>query len=227
MTQNGDITRDWQLIPERLLSTDEVGGLLGKAEELWILGQTKKQKVLVRDAFLIQTAIMTGLRAAEICSLKVSDLRIGNGQSHFRVVGKGRKERVVHIGREYKRILKRYIQWKLDNGELHPEAHLLRSERSDRYSPGALWRRWKKYCPKTLHAARHANATLLYAASNHNLRAVQRQLGHSRITTTQIYADVMPEVMRESMSAMERLATSTRKQVSQSLAVAEPAVETV
>ena len=54
----------------------------------------------------------------------------------------------------------------------------------------------KKYCPKTLHCARHTNATLMFQASNSNLRMVQKQLGHSRITTTQIYADVMPQVMQ-------------------------------
>jgi integrase len=203
---------NWELTPDKFLSPSELSAMVQKADELFLLGVGRKRKGLVRDSFLIHTAIFTGLRNSEICDLMVSDLRIGNGQSHLIVRhGKGGKSRVVHIGREYKGILKRYLQWKLDAGELAPDAHLLRTERSPRYCVSALWRRWKKYCPKTLHSARHTNATLVFKASGNNLRMVQKQLGHSRITTTQIYADVMPEVMRESMTAMERLARSFRR----------------
>jgi len=146
------------------------------------------------------------LRNSEICNLKVCDLRIGNGQSHIIVQnGKGGKTRLVHIGTEYKRFLKKYLLWKNANGELSSESYLLKSKRSERFSKSALWRRWTKYCPqKTLHSARHTFATMAYSASGQNLRLVQKQLGHSRITTTQIYADVMPEVFGEAMTAMDR-----------------------
>ena len=204
--------QNWELTPEKFLTPTELSAMIEKADELFLLGVARKRKGLVRDSFLIHTAIFTGLRNSEICALMATDLRIGNGQSHLIVRnGKGGKHRVVHIGKEYKHILKRYLQWKMDHGELQPESYLLRTERSPRYCVSALWRRWKKYCPKTLHSARHTNATLVFKASGNNLRMVQKQLGHSRITTTQIYADVMPEVMRESMTAMERLARTLRR----------------
>jgi integrase/recombinase XerD len=206
------MNNNWELTPEKFLTPIELSSMIAKADELFVLGQTRKRKGLVRDSFLIHTAIFTGLRNSEMCDLKVSDLRIGNGQSHLIVrQGKGGKQRVVHIGKDYKRILKRFLQWKMDVGELNPDAYLLKTERSPRYCVSALWRRWKKYCPKTLHSARHTNATLVFKASGNNLRMVQKQLGHSRITTTQIYADVMPDVMRESMTAMERLARSLHR----------------
>ncbi len=209
-----DGKKQWELTPEKFLNESELAQMLQKAEDLYILGEQKKSPAKVRDAFLIQTAILTGLRNSEICNLRVADLRIGNGQSHIIVrCGKGGKQRTVHIGKSYKRILKRFLKWKMDNGELHPDAYLLKSQRSEKYSPSALWRRWKKYCPKTLHSARHTNATLVFQASNSNLRMVQKQLGHSRITTTQIYADVLPQVMQENMSNMEHLANSIRKKV--------------
>ncbi|WFB36798.1 site-specific integrase [Kiritimatiellota bacterium B12222] len=212
-----DPTQQWELTPEKFLNEHELAQMLTKAEELYILGERRKSKAMIRDAFLIQTALLTGLRNSEICNLKVIDLRIGNGQSHLIVRnGKGSKQRTVHIGKEYKRILKRYLQWKMDQEVLHPEAYLLRSERAEKYSPSALWRRWKKYCPKTLHCARHTNATLMFQSSGSNLRMVQKQLGHSRITTTQIYADVMPQVMQENMSSMEKLAKSLQKKGGQS-----------
>jgi integrase len=205
--------QQWELGPERFLTPPELAKMLEKADELWVLGETKRRKQLVRDAFLIYTALMTGLRNSEICNLRVTDLRIGNGRSYLVVQnGKGGKTRNVHIGKQYKKILKRYVHWKHEQGELTPESYLLRTERSPKYCVSGLWRRWKKYCPKTLHCARHTNASMVYQASGNNLRMVQKQLGHSRITTTQIYADVMPEVMVEGMSAMERLARQLRKQ---------------
>ena len=206
------VKTEWELTPERFLTTKELAQLLAKAEELWIIGEAKRLKRPIRDAVIIQTAISTGLRCSEICHLRVADLRIANGSSHVHVrSGKGGVSRNVHIGREYKRFLKRYVRWKADNNELTPDSYLIRSARAEKFSPSGLWRRWKRYCPKTLHCARHTNATLMYQASGNNLRMVQKQLGHSRITTTQIYADVLPEVMVANMTAMESLTRSIRR----------------
>jgi integrase len=209
----------WELTPDKCLNEIEVGQMLRKASDLWTLGEVKQRKALVRDAMLIYTAIFTGLRNAEICDLLVTDLHIGNGEAHLVVRnGKGGKQRIVHLGKDFKVILKRYLQWKLDNQELEAGSYLLRTERSQRYCPSALWRRWKKYCPShRLHDARHTNATMLYKASGNNLRLVQKQLGHSRITTTQVYADVMPDEARASMSAMEQMAGKSGKRSSRSV----------
>ena len=206
-------TGRWELTPDKYLNDVEVKALLGKAADLWTLGEAKQRNGQIRDAMLIYTAIFTGLRCSEICDLKVTDLHIGNGESHLVVrKGKGGKQRIVHIGQEYKVIVKRYLKWKQDNGELDDDSYLLRTERASRYCASALWRRWKKHCPKhRLHDARHTNATMLYRASGNNLRLVQKQLGHSRITTTQIYADVLPDEARASMTMMEKLAGKSGK----------------
>lgn len=204
----------WELTPEKFLDRGEIATLLRKADELWTLGEVRKRRDWVRDAFLIHTALSTGLRNSEICDLKVSDLRIGNGSSYLIVQnGKGSKQRRVHFGTEYKRLLKRYLIWKEAQGELEAEAHLLRTKRSLRFCKSALWRRWTKYCPqKTLHSARHTFATLAYAASGQNLRLVQKALGHSRVTTTTIYCDVMPEVAVAAMNNMDRLMRGITRQ---------------
>jgi integrase len=77
---------------------------------------------------------------------------------------------------------------------------------------GGIWYRWKTYCPEhRVHDARHSFGTLLLEASGGNLRVVQKALGHSRITTTTVYADVVDEKTRESMKAMDHLARSTMK----------------
>lgn len=180
-----------ELTPDKYLNAVELSKLLKRAEELYIIGTTKKRKALVRDWFIIHTAIFTGMRRSEICNLKVEDLRIGNGQSHIIVTTRkgGKKNQVIHIGKDYKHTLKKYLQWKMDNGELTPDAYMLRNERCVSYTPAGLWYRWKKYCPKKMHSARHTFATMTYQATK-NLRLIQKQLSHSKITTTQLYADV-------------------------------------
>ena len=89
---------------------------------------------------------------------------------------------------------------------------LIRNARGERYSPTGLWKRWRKYAPNghRLHDARHTNASLLYQATR-DLRMVQQQLGHSRITTTTVYATVCPELIQDGMNQMERLAKSALK----------------
>jgi integrase len=203
---------EWVLTPDRFLSREELGKLLRRAEELRSLGVAKRHKQPVRDWLILRMAVLSGLRASEIAALRAADCFIGYSRSELVVrCGKGGKLRVVRVGKELKRDLRWYLRWKSENGELHPEAHLLRSQRSEKLSRGAVWRRWKRYCPvHRLHDARHTNATLLLEASK-DLRLVQRQLGHSRPTTTAVYAGVADERMIESVDAMEQLARRSMK----------------
>lgn len=203
---------EWELTPEKYLNAEELSRLLRKAEELYVIGEAKRRKSFVRDWMIIHTAVFTGLRRAEICNLRVADLRIANGQSHLIVRTRkgGKTNQIVHLGHDYKRTLKKYLHWKMQNGELNPESYLLRTARTEKFSVSGLWLRWKLHCPKKLHSARHTFATMTYQATK-DLRLLQKQLSHSRITTTQIYADVTPEQICTGMDAMERLTRAVCK----------------
>jgi len=203
---------EWMITPDRFLSKEELGKLLRRAEELRSLGVTKNQRQPVRDWLIIRLTLFSGLRASEICALTITDCHIGYSRSDLHVrCGKGKKARVVKIGPELKNDLRWYLRWKAQVGELHPEAHLLRTKRSERLNRSALWRRWNRYCPQhRLHDARHTAATLLYEASQ-DLRLVQKQLGHSRPSITAVYADVCDEKTREGVAAMEQLAKRAMK----------------
>ncbi len=218
--------KEWTLTPDRYLSKDEVGKLLRRAEELRSLGVAKNRKQPVRDWLIIRLALFSGMRASEICSLKVTDCHIGYSRSDLFVrCGKGGKARVVKIGPDLKRDLRYYLRWLAQFGELHPEAYLLRTKRSGQLTRSALWRRWNRYCPQhRLHDARHTAATLLYEACQ-DLRLVQKQLGHSRPSITAVYADVCDEKAREGVAAMEQLAKRTMKTACKP-AVSEPAPAT-
>lgn len=216
--------QEWVLTPDRYLSKEELGKLLRKAEELRTLGIAKKQKQPIRDWLIIRLSILSGFRASEICGLKIADCYIGYSRSELLVRrGKGGKTRLVRIGADLKRDLRWVLRWKAENGELHPEAFLIRSQRSERLTPSAIWRRWKMHCPlHRLHDARHTFATLLYQSSN-DLRLVQKQLGHSRPSITAVYADVCDEKARESLKAMDQLTRIAARVKNDEISI--PAVE--
>jgi integrase len=204
--------KEWILTPDRFLSKEELGKLLRRADELRELGVSKNRQQPVRDWLIVRLALLSGLRASEVAALRVTDCFIGYSRSELVVrCGKGGKTRVVRIGKDLKRDLRWFLKWKAEHGELHPDAHLLRSQRSERLTRGAIWRRWKHHCPlHRLHDARHSHATLLLEASK-DLRLVQKQLGHSRPTTTAVYAGIADERMVEAVNSMEHLARTTMK----------------
>ena len=207
---------NWEITPEKYLNRQELTALLLRAEEIKTLGISRKRAQLVRDWMIIRTFLFTGLRRFEVAALRCGDFRIFGGNSHLVVRrGKGGKTRHVHLPKGYASDVRWYLKWKVERGELQsPEDFFLRSERSPKYAPSGLYKRWKKYVPNhRLHDARHTNATILYEATN-SLRLVQKQLGHSSLTVTQVYADISPEQSISGMNAMEKLLGSlvrTRK----------------
>ena len=204
---------EWVLTPDKYLSKDELGKLLKKAEELRAVGVAQHKRQSVRDWLIIHLAIFSGARVSEISDLKVTDCFIGYGRAELMIrCGKGKKQRVVKIGEHLKKCLRWYIRWKSQEGELHPESYLLRSQRSERICRGAIWYRWKVHCPlHRVHDARHTHASLLYESSGGDLRLVQKQLGHARINTTGIYADVFSDKVKEGLKAMDVLAKKTMR----------------
>ena len=204
---------DWKITPEKYLNREELAALLVRADELKAIGEARGRAQPIRDWMIIQTFLFTGLRRREACELKCIDFRIFGGNSHLVVRrGKGGKSRHVHLPKDYKKNVAWYLRWKAERGEIaDEESYFLRTERSPKYYPSGIYKRWKKHCPNhRLHDARHTNATLLYEATN-SLRLVQKQLGHASIGTTQVYADVSPEQSIAGVTAMERLATALKR----------------
>ena len=198
---------NWEITPEKYLNRQELTALLLRAEEVKTIGISRKRAQLIRDWMIIRTFIYTGLRRFEVAELCCGDFKIFGGNSYVVVRrGKGNKVRHVHLPKGYASDVRWYLKWKVEKGELQsPDDFFLRSERSPKYAPSGLYKRWKKYVPNhRLHDARHTAATVLYEATN-SLRLVQKQLGHSSLTVTQVYADISPEQSIAGMNAMERL----------------------
>lgn len=151
----------------------------------------------LRDKCMLEVLYATGLRVSELITLTLDNINLRQGV--IRVLGKGEKERLIPLGEVAEDWMKRY----LDNGRkefLNPSnisnAALFLSKQASMMTRQTFWHRIKFYAKvagiqKNLspHTIRHAFATHLV---NHgaDLRVVQLLLGHSNISTTQIYIHV-------------------------------------
>ena len=136
------------------------------------------------------------------CSLKLGQVNLNQGV--IRVLGKGNRERLIPLGEEAVRWLKAFIDGARNDILLDRSTDcLFPTRRGDRMTRQAFWHIIKRYARKagvdrdlSPHTLRHAFATHLL---NHgaDLRVVQMLLGHSDLSTTQIYTHVARERMKE------------------------------
>ena len=178
----------------KVLSEAQVESLLAAPPSTTTLGQ--------RDRAMLETLYATGLRVTELVGLKLHEVNFDMGV--VRVFGKGSKERLVPLGEEAIDWMRRYL------AESRPELldkrqsnDLFVTARGSAMTRQAFWQLIKRYAllagmdPARLspHVLRHAFATHLL---NHgaDLRVVQLLLGHSDISTTQIYTHIARERLK-------------------------------
>ncbi len=159
----------------------------------------------VRDRCVLEVLYATGMRVGELCRLSIQDY--DRTLMEIRVFGKGAKERVVLVNETAKQWLNRYIDehWQHFSDNLNPQADspLFISRQASRLSSRSVHRIVLKYArlaeidkPITPHTLRHTFATHMLE-SGADLRAVQDLLGHTTISTTQIYTHVSTERLRK------------------------------
>jgi len=203
---------NWVLEPDKYLNKEQASRLLKTVERRAELARTKNQKTAIRDYFVIHLALSTGLRVMEIAALKCGDLFLNEKLCSIIVRrGKGGKKRPVRFSGPFRKHCKQYLKWKQQFGEsLEPDAPLIVSTNTGGHMTTRALQKIFKRCAKraridsyySIHSARHTYACFLLKASNWNLRLVQKQLGHSKITTTQVYADVMMPQMERALNRM-------------------------
>lgn len=200
----------WVLTPDKYLKPDEVQKLRKHCEDQAILSELKHTWQPVRDWAIIDTALSTGLRVQELCDLKIKHLYLGNGQNSIYVErGKCGKPRLVQISNKLKHHLKKFLLWKKGQGEsIESDSYLFCSKRSPKITRTAMYKVFKKCLieagiePKySIHSARHTYGTLLYQKTK-DLRLVQKQLGHATVKTTEVYADVLNEDIKNAVNTL-------------------------
>ncbi len=182
----------WRTLPE-VLSIDDVSRLLESP--------SVDERLAWRDRALLELGYGAGLRVSELCDLSVADLLLTDGL--VRAFGKGRKERLVPIGRTVIGAVSVYLHTtrvELDRG--HSQGRLLLNARGAPLSRVGAWGIVRKRTRQvgitqrvSPHTLRHSFATHLLEGGA-DLRAVQEMLGHADLSTTQIYTHVDRDYLR-------------------------------
>ena len=185
-------------IPERIIHS-----LLISLYENIKTSVTKYERALaIRNTAVIELLFATGARISEVCSLKSKDVDLDT--QTIRIFGKGSKERVIQIENyDVLSILNRYKA--LFSDYIRPDEYFFLNNRKQRLSEQSV-RTVIKNLEKqinsdihiTPHMFRHSVATMLLE-ENVDIRYIQKILGHSSITTTQIYTHVTSSKQREIM----------------------------
>ena len=158
-----------------------------------LLNAPKRDKI--RDRLILRILYRCGLRVSELTSLKIQDINFQEGMITVRG-GKGDKDRIVPIDDDTLDLIQLY------KGDAD-EGFLILSQRGEPLSTRQIERIVKKYAKKAdikknvyPHMLRHSFA-VHSLKSGMNLRSVQKMLGHSSLTTTQIYLDLTGEDLKE------------------------------
>lgn len=203
---NGYITED----PTQNLESPKIrralpGYLRLEEVEKLLLQPDEKTPLGLRDRAMLEVLYSTGLRVSELVGLRLMDLDRAVGC--VRCIGKGDKERIVPIGKKALALVDRYLRDA--RPELFPKgqqanvAALFINRRGRALSRVGVWKILSGYgrqaglrVPLTPHMLRHSFATHLLERGA-DLRSVQLMLGHSDISTTQIYTHVVEERLKQ------------------------------
>lgn len=199
-----------ELSREKFLSKEELQKLRDCLLSQMLLAKRKGNVRGVKPFYIFEFMINTGIRVSELCNLKHSDLNFSSRTPYIRIIsGKGNKDRIIYIPSEFRKIAYEYLEWKKNVNEPSGEdEYVFISEFKKHYSPRTiqlLFQYYKKLLGITSkgspHSLRHSFAVYLYQKTK-DLRLVQKQLGHSNVQTTTIYADVSPENSSEQMQGL-------------------------
>lgn len=188
--ENLHIPKKWEQVP-KALSFEEVVQLL----------ETKASgKYLVRDIAMLELLYSSGLRVSELVTLEF--YRVDFEAGFIKVLGKGKKERLVPLNQRALEKIREYSQGlrvEMQKGKSSP--YLFLNNRGGAMTRQRFWQTIKEYGKRagielSPHTMRHCFATHLLEGGA-DLRSVQKMLGHASISTTQIYTKVTTERLRK------------------------------
>lgn len=162
-----------------------------------------------RNKAMLELMYSSGLRVSELVELKLSDIDLNNG--YVRCLGKGKKERIVPIGEYALDYLKKYIyEYRDDMKKGYYTENIFLNNHGKVITRQGFFLIIKKLAEEkninkniTPHMLRHSFATHLLN-NGADLRTIQEMLGHSSITTTQIYTNVSTDVIKENYKLYNR-----------------------
>lgn len=188
----------------KYLTQAETEDLLKMAEEGLDYRDSKREALQSRDRAMVYLLYATGLRVSELVGLETHECDLS--MEYVRVHGKGGKERIVPFATRAGDCLRDYLENHrpalLPEGQLANISHLFLNHRGLALTRQSFWKILKSLADQagikkaiSPHMVRHSFATHLLQ-SGMNLRSLQLLLGHSDLSTTQIYAHVTPEHLK-------------------------------
>lgn len=195
----------WSVNETKYLDLGRVGKLRKACRQAKDKAIRENKVVPVRDWFMVELGLFTGLRVEEMTNLKSSDLHLKEEHSFLTVKkGKGDKPRTVYLSEAFKKECLFYSAWK---EKAIPKSEWLFTNSSGRQLTKRALQKSFKRCLRlaglesryAIHCLRHTYGSFLYKSSNHDLRMVQEQLGHSSSRTTEVYAGLMSEDVKKAV----------------------------
>lgn len=182
----------WQTIPQ-VMDVDEIDLLISQPDVNTFIGS--------RDIAILETLYATGIRVSELCGINSSDIK----EDCIRIMGKGKKERLVPVGSKAQDAIAYYLSSFRSN--IHKEGALFTTEKGKRISRVHVFLLIKKYSKQAgieknvfPHLFRHSFATHLLDHGA-DIRIIQELLGHSNIQTTDRYTHVSQRKLQEAFNA--------------------------
>ena len=187
-----DSPKLWKKIPDTL-SLNEVEALISQPDV--------RDEQGVRDKAILETLYATGMRVSELSNLKTNNVNLDIG--FLRCIGKGNKERIIPLGKKAVKSINRYLEFsRLHFLKKKTSEFLFISRSGSKLSRQSVWKLIKRYAKEAkikklikVHTLRHSFATHLLERGA-DLRSVQEMLGHSNISTTQIYTHIDKERLK-------------------------------
>jgi integrase/recombinase XerD len=193
-SENLQAPKKWERLP-KALTISEVRSLLESGKY-----PVSDHPNAIRDFVMFELLYSSGLRVSELILLKLEDINFEAG--FLRVLGKGSKERIVPVNLRSIERMKKYISLqRLEILKKKRSSYIFVTNRGKPMTRQRLWQTIKK-CGRTLgieispHTMRHSFATHLLEGGA-DLRSLQKMLGHSDISTTQVYTKVTTDRMKQ------------------------------
>jgi integrase/recombinase XerD len=194
-TQTLVLPRQWKNLP-KYLTLEQVDALLEAPDAAKPNG--------LRDRAMLQLLYATGLRVSELCAVETAGINLELGV--VRVIGKGRKERLVPLGRTAAAAIELYLQsGRKASASGRGNRYLFLTNRGSAMTRQAFWKLLKAHGKAagiwhnlTPHVLRHSFATHLLERGA-DLRSLQTMLGHADISTTEIYTHVLKARLRSTV----------------------------
>ncbi|SFJ97164.1 integrase/recombinase XerD [Marinilactibacillus piezotolerans] len=184
-----------QTLP-KVISTNQIDILLSIPDT--------SNKIGIRDRAILEVMYATGIRISELVNLKLEELHLS--MKLIQTIGKGDKERILPIGEQGIRWVEYYLEYsrpKLEMKSVQTSPFVFLNLRGTQLSRQGVWKKIKKMVQQagikqnvTPHTLRHSFATHLLE-NGADLRVVQELLGHSDISTTQIYTHITKHRLKE------------------------------